>query len=260
MKSLPPPKFGFLFNEGIHARAIIDRLAFEGLLPAQVCEVSSNKRIGAKNPKLKRVLSRLGILDACTWARNYSKYRSYGAYKRYKYNILLTSTRRIVGREKLSSSRLSVPSINDSRVCDYLNASDIVYWFVATADIVRKPLLNLNKILINCHKGYLPDVKGLSATHWSILSGLPYGATAHIVDEGIDTGPIIVKKEFPIPKVRSHTQLLLEESYMIGDIAFQAVKRILNGPKLQPNENGKYFHSIHPILSEISFAIQIKNT
>lgn len=260
MKNSAPPKFGLLFEEGIHARAILDRLAFEAVLPAGVCEISSIRSRRSRYRRLRRILSRLGLIDSVRRARDYLKYRSYLDGKRYKYNILLTSASNIARSEKVPFTRFAVANTNDTRVCDYLASSDIVYWIVATRDIVKKPLLNLHKGLINCHKGYLPDVRGLSATHWSILSGLPYGATAHIIDDGIDTGPIIVKKEFPIPKVRSLTQLVIEESYMIGDIAFEAIRCISKGLDLQPNENGRYFHSIHPILSGISLAVQINKT
>lgn len=86
-----------------------------------------------------------------------------------------------------------------------------------------------------------------------------YGDTADFIDEGIDSGPIIVRKRYPIPKVTSHLELLLSECFMISDIAYHAVKSLSDELELTPNENGKYYHSIHPILSKISFAFQILN-
>jgi len=45
--------------------------------------------------------------------------------------------------------------------------------------------------IINFHNALLPKHRGLDSLMWSIVSKDPIGLTAHIVDNGIDTGPII---------------------------------------------------------------------
>lgn len=58
-----------------------------------------------------------------------------------------------------------------------------------------------NKIL-NIHPAILPAFPGLDAQKQAIDSGVRYsGCTVHFVDEGIDTGPILVQE---IVKVRSN--------------------------------------------------------
>lgn len=52
--------------------------------------------------------------------------------------------------------------------------------------------------IVNLHLAPLPEYRGrFSATH-AILNGSEYGVTLHYVDEGIDTGPIIAERRFPI--------------------------------------------------------------
>lgn len=51
---------------------------------------------------------------------------------------------------------------------------------------------------INIHPGYNPYNRGMFPHVWSIINGLPAGATIHEMDEGIDTGPIISQREVPV--------------------------------------------------------------
>ncbi|MBL4715739.1 MAG: formyl transferase [Bacteroidia bacterium] len=51
-----------------------------------------------------------------------------------------------------------------------------------------------NKI-INLHRSYLPWNRGAEPVIWSFLENTRKGITIHYVDQGIDTGDIIVQKE-----------------------------------------------------------------
>jgi methionyl-tRNA formyltransferase len=53
--------------------------------------------------------------------------------------------------------------------------------------------------LINFHAGRLPFYRGRNVVNWAILNGeKEIGLTSHFVDDGIDTGEIILQKTFPI--------------------------------------------------------------
>ncbi|MDO8493990.1 MAG: phosphoribosylglycinamide formyltransferase [Deltaproteobacteria bacterium] len=53
--------------------------------------------------------------------------------------------------------------------------------------------------IINIHPSLLPAFPGLDAQEQALKSGEKVtGATVHFVDEGCDTGPIILQKEVPI--------------------------------------------------------------
>lgn len=56
-------------------------------------------------------------------------------------------------------------------------------------------ILNLaklpKKLFVNIHPSFLPDLRGVDPVLGSILFERDAGATCHIIDEGIDTGPII---------------------------------------------------------------------
>lgn len=66
--------------------------------------------------------------------------------------------------------------------------------------IVRKALLDaLPGGILNAHLGLLPRVRGMSSPEWSLLLGVPLGVTIHLMDTGIDTGPVLLERRLPDP-------------------------------------------------------------
>lgn len=50
----------------------------------------------------------------------------------------------------------------------------------------------------NLHPGYLPWNRGLYPNVWAIVDRTPAGATLHVMDEGIDTGPIVARRQVQV--------------------------------------------------------------
>lgn len=66
--------------------------------------------------------------------------------------------------------------------------------------IVRRALLDaLPGGILNAHLGLLPRVRGMSSPEWSLLLGVPLGVTIHLMDTGIDTGPVLLERRLPPP-------------------------------------------------------------
>lgn len=61
--------------------------------------------------------------------------------------------------------------------------------------IIKQEIINYMKNnIINLHISLLPWNKGADPNVWSFLEDTPKGVTIHIIDEGIDTGPILAQK------------------------------------------------------------------
>ena len=80
--------------------------------------------------------------------------------------------------------------------------------------IFRSKIINLTKFkIINCHAGKLPFYRGRNVLNWVLINDeQEFGITVHFVDEGIDTGDIILQKSFQINDQDSYSTLL-EKAY-----------------------------------------------
>ncbi|HPW79014.1 MAG TPA: formyltransferase family protein [Bacteroidales bacterium] len=80
--------------------------------------------------------------------------------------------------------------------------------------IFKKQIMSLPKLkTINCHAGKLPFYRGRDILNWVLINDeKEFGITVHYMDEGIDTGDIILQRTFPITDEDSY-KTLLERSY-----------------------------------------------
>ena len=61
--------------------------------------------------------------------------------------------------------------------------------------IIYKPVLDcVNRKAINLHISYLPWNRGAQPNFWSFFRNTPKGVTIHLIDEGLDTGDILLQK------------------------------------------------------------------
>ena len=56
--------------------------------------------------------------------------------------------------------------------------------------------------MINVHPALLPSFPGLDAIGQALAHGVKVtGVTVHFVDEGVDSGPIVLQRAVPVPPV-----------------------------------------------------------
>ena len=72
---------------------------------------------------------------------------------------------------------------------------------------------------INLHISLLPFNRGADPNAWSYLEGTPPGVTIHQIDEGIDTGPVLLQQPVAIDETRE----TLGSSYVRLHQAIQAL-------------------------------------
>ena len=77
--------------------------------------------------------------------------------------------------------------------------------------IFRKEMINLPRYgTINCHAGKLPFYRGRNILNWALINDeKEFGITVHYLDEGIDTGDIILQKVYPITDEDDYGTLLV---------------------------------------------------
>lgn len=113
--------------------------------------------------------------------------------------------------------------------------------------IFRSRIYNLPPLkTINCHAGKLPFYRGRNILNWALINDeKEFGITVHYVDEGIDTGDIILQRTYPITDEDNYNTLLEVAYKECPDILYQAIKEIQNGtahriPQDVISKNGLY--------------------
>ncbi len=95
--------------------------------------------------------------------------------------------------------------------------------------------------VINIHPSLLPDYKGATPTNWMIRHGEKIvGLTAHRVDEGIDTGPILFQRRVLNPFLADH-QLRKALSFLTRDLVGEIVARYPNYTEMSATGPGSKF-------------------
>jgi phosphoribosylglycinamide formyltransferase-1 len=81
--------------------------------------------------------------------------------------------------------------------------------------------------VINVHPALLPAFPGLRAVEQALEYGVKvFGVTVHFVDEGVDSGPIILQRSVEIPEARS-AQGVLEELHRIEHALLPEAVRLI---------------------------------
>jgi phosphoribosylglycinamide formyltransferase 1 len=64
------------------------------------------------------------------------------------------------------------------------------------------------KAIINVHPALLPSFPGLDAIEQALAHGVKvFGVTVHFVDEGVDSGPIILQRSIELPHARDAAEV-----------------------------------------------------
>lgn len=76
---------------------------------------------------------------------------------------------------------------------------DVDVVVIAGARIIKGEMLTAPRVgTINLHPGLIPHVRGLDALKWAVHDGFPAGVTAHFIDERVDAGRIIERRELDV--------------------------------------------------------------
>jgi methionyl-tRNA formyltransferase len=124
---------------------------------------------------------------------------------------------------------------------------------VAGNQIFRRPLIELApKGCLNLHTALLPRYRGLMPTFWTLMNGeKETGVSVFLVDEGIDSGPIVVQKRVPIDTNR--LEELIRRTKVVGmDAVWEAVAKIRSGKvNLIPNPDSEKTYFSFPTRADV---------
>jgi hypothetical protein len=107
--------------------------------------------------------------------------------------------------------------------------------------------------VLNAHGGPLPPIRGMNASEWALFHGVDPTVTMHLMDTGIDTGPMIMHRPIPTESWRSSIARGRGEAARVGvEGLLDAVDLLAKGtvePTPQSYGDGRqYFIIADPLL------------
>jgi phosphoribosylglycinamide formyltransferase 1 len=99
----------------------------------------------------------------------------------------------------------------DRAMADWLEARSVRLVVLAGYMALLTPgfLARFPRAVLNVHPSLLPAFPGLGAVQQAVDYGAQvFGVTVHLVDEGIDTGPIVLQRAISLPGTADATEVL----------------------------------------------------
>lgn len=121
------------------------------------------------------------------------------------------------------------PNVNSQEFLDAVKKYKADLFVSMSFDqIFRDEIMKLPKYkTINCHAGKLPFYRGKNILNWALINDeREFGVTVHYVDNGIDTGDIILQETYPITDQDDYGTLLERAYDGCADVLYRAIKMI----------------------------------
>jgi methionyl-tRNA formyltransferase len=117
----------------------------------------------------------------------------------------------------------------------------INYLFLIEADLIKWPA----KYCFNIHGSLLPKYRGRTPHVWAIINGeKETGATIHLVDDGCDTGDIILQKKISINDHMTGADVLSAFYELYPKMISEVIRQVMNAtihPTPQDHSKATYF-------------------
>jgi len=147
-----------------------------------------------------------------------------------------------------------VPDHNHTRSLEIIGKLNPDIILFTGGGILRTPLLRIPRLgTLNCHTGILPQYRGMDVVEWTAMEGMidsvGFGATLHFMDEGVDTGPILMKKKIYTPPDATFETIRAEIETIMVDLMIQGAHQLSGGtliPEKQALKEGRQYFVMHP--------------
>ena len=133
--------------------------------------------------------------------------------------------------EGLGIRVLQPVSLKDKDFINELKDINADLFCIVAFRILPKEVFTLPKIAsFNVHTSLLPKYRGAAPINWAIIKGeKKSGVTSFILDENIDTGNIVGKREVPIGESMTAGELHDELMPLAAELAVETCEQLLSG-------------------------------
>ena len=154
---------------------------------------------------------------------------------------------------KVSGSR----DINDPAVVELIAkfAPQVLVYSGYGGALLRDAVLATGKRFLHVHGGYLPEFKGSTTNYYSLLAEGSIGASAIFLTAEIDCGPVIRRRRFTPPALRSRIDHVYDSAIRASVLVdtLEAWRRDGDWTfELPDNAGGDTYYIIHPVLKHLA--------
>ncbi len=148
---------------------------------------------------------------------------------------------------------------NEEFIKEVKSLNPDVICVVAYGKILPKEILDIPKYgCINVHGSLLPKYRGAAPIQWSVLNGdKETGITIMYMDEGMDTGDMILKEKVEIGEDETTGELWDRLSKIGGKLLVEALKQVENGTAKREKQGNDF--SLAPMLDKNMAKIDWEN-
>jgi hypothetical protein len=126
----------------------------------------------------------------------------------------------------------------------------------AGVGIIRARTLSMfSEGILNAHMALLPKYRGMNVLEWSLFYKDPIGVTVHFMDEGIDTGDILLKHEISLKEGDTIESLRDRAETVSADLILDVISGAMCCDPVQrirqDAAEGKLYFVMHPRLKAL---------
>ncbi len=120
--------------------------------------------------------------------------------------------------------------------------------------LLRRDVLSRGKRFLHIHGGWLPEYKGSTTNHYSALEAGFCGASAIFLSPEIDSGEILHRRRFPVPKdILSLDHVhdgLFRAEVLLETLERYAAARVWPNSGVN-NTATRHYYIMHPVLRHV---------
>ncbi|MEV6986128.1 formyltransferase family protein [Sphaerisporangium sp. NPDC051017] len=122
----------------------------------------------------------------------------------------------------------TVSNHNDPRVVELLTGSQLA--ILGDTRVLKPNIIDaVPRGIINVHPGFLPDVRGNNPYIWSVIHNLPQGVTVHLINTGVDTGPVLIARKISPAPGTTLAELVHLLNGLCADALVEALHQVVAG-------------------------------
>lgn len=148
---------------------------------------------------------------------------------------------------------------NDREAIEKLKSLDLDFIIVvAFGQILSKEVLDIPKFgCINLHGSLLPKYRGSAPIQWAVINGENVsGNTTMLLDEGVDTGDMLLKNTVEVSEDLTAGELYEELRYSGADLLVETIEKVYKNqivPQKQGDAVGEYASQLNKEMALIDW-------